>query len=249
MTFISSQDVETDVMLDVSSSKDINAECTLSSFDDVKHNMTFLTSQNVTTGFLNFKDVEPAVSAILSTNSEDKQQNGLEEKLTLSEDKTYHSVYPHVRHEQFFQRSNLNKQAQVGEKPLEWFLRNSDLTKHKRIHSGDKPFESDVCHEKFSIKFNFTKHKRVHSAEMPHECDDCHIKFSDSPTLNKHTKNNLEVKPFECHKRVHPGDKPHECDDCHKKFSDNSTLNKHKKIHLEVKPFEFVFLSEKVSGM
>ena len=40
--------------------------------------------------------------------------------------------------------------------------RSSDLTKHKRIHTGEKPFQCDQYELKFSRSDNFKVHKRIH---------------------------------------------------------------------------------------
>ncbi|XP_059142981.1 zinc finger protein 708-like [Physella acuta] len=295
MTFLTSQDKTTGFLIFKDMEPAVSAVCTRS--EDIKPELAILSTsedikpelENKSTSedlkpelaILSFsEDIKPELET-LSTNkdikpdlwtkfldSEDKQQNGLEEKLKLSEDKTYLSVDPHDHHEQFFQRSNLNKQAQVGERPLECdachkrFSDSSRLSKHKKIHSGDKPYECDVCHKRFSRNSDLAEHKKVHSGEKPHECDVCHKKFSNSSALSSHKKIHLLVRQYECdvchkrfsrnsylatHKKAHSGDKPHECAVCHKKFSQSSSLYAHKRVHSGDKPFECDVCQKKFS--
>ena len=49
----------------------------------------------------------------------------------------------------------------------------SQLTVHKRIHSGIKPYKCDVCEKSFSDKNNLTKHMLVHSGKKEFQCHVC----------------------------------------------------------------------------
>jgi uncharacterized Zn-finger protein len=39
----------------------------------------------------------------------------------------------------------------------------SNLIRHKRIHTGDKPYKCDVCENAFNSGSNLVQHKRLHS--------------------------------------------------------------------------------------
>jgi uncharacterized Zn-finger protein len=66
-----------------------------------------------------------------------------------------------------------------------------------RIHTGEKPYECNMCKNKFSILSNLKRHKSTHTGEKPYGCDICKKRFSQSQSLKDH-------------KNVHTGEKPYE---------------------------------------
>lgn len=74
------------------------------------------------------------------------------------------------------------------------FSRSDELTRHIRIHTGQKPFQCRICMRSFSRSDHLTTHIRTHTGEKPFSCDLCGRKFARSDEKKRHAKVHLKQK-------------------------------------------------------
>jgi len=74
------------------------------------------------------------------------------------------------------------------------FSRSDELTRHIRIHTGQKPFQCRICLRNFSRSDHLTTHIRTHTGEKPYSCETCGRKFARSDERKRHCKIHLRQK-------------------------------------------------------
>lgn len=57
-----------------------------------------------------------------------------------------------------------------------------------RKHSGEKPYQCNVCTRSFAVKHTLKKHMRTHTGERPYSCRICSRSFAQNGTLATHMK-------------------------------------------------------------
>lgn len=125
------------------------------------------------------------------------------------------------------------------------FSSNSARRQHERTHTGAKPFQCGMCAKSFAMNWIRRRHeKTVHTDDRNYVCNVCHETFNQTFTLNVHKRQHTNEKPYSCaycprrfrqpnsrivHERTHTGEKPFDCRRCGKSFTQDSNRRRHEK--------------------
>jgi len=143
------------------------------------------------------------------------------------------------------------------------FMTESELKNHEKIHSGELPFQCNLCDLRFLKLKSLKAHKKVHLGIKPHVCEICEKAFIRKDQLQVHRSVHSGEKSFLCgtcgtsytrqthliehNKRVHVGEKRFACKDCDKAFFSPQQLQRHTRVHNGEKPYECSVCKRKFS--
>ncbi|XP_018532766.1 zinc finger and BTB domain-containing protein 41 [Lates calcarifer] len=129
------------------------------------------------------------------------------------------------------------------------FDRAGKYESHTRVHTGEKPFQCDICLQRYSTKSNLTVHKKKHASDAPfqkkeHKCPFCNKLHASKKTLAKHVRrfHPDHIQEFLTkRKRKTEGWK---CAICLKTFTRRPHLQEHMILHSQDRPFKCSFCDE-----
>ena len=78
------------------------------------------------------------------------------------------------------------------------FFSKNNLTRHFRVHSGEKAFSCHICSKAFSRRDSLNLYLRIHKGIKPHKCNHCTKCFLQNSSLTKHLRTHTNAKLFKC---------------------------------------------------
>ncbi|XP_020795141.1 zinc finger and BTB domain-containing protein 41 isoform X2 [Boleophthalmus pectinirostris] len=127
------------------------------------------------------------------------------------------------------------------------FDRAAKYESHTRVHTGEKPFQCEICLQCYSTKSNLTVHKKKHHndnfcSKKEHQCPVCNKLHASKKTLAKHIRRFHPDHIQENKKKKRS--EGWKCAICQKTFTRRPHLQEHMILHSQELPFKCTFCDQ-----